>query len=535
MTRLQQLEIERLVGDIAEEGTSPERIARLSELLRDNDELQLHYAKVMALHTMLAYELKLSVQQFAPLVAPPVIDDALSGCRSLSHEMSRDLEVRPRQMPSRAAVVLAISSVAAAIAIAFFSWPSPGVPDRLALSPDELKESSPREASSQEPPVVGSLSESHRELILTDQQNLLEFSRLTKTSQLSSMLLPVCSAKEYPSLAFCSGTVWMERSTGQKSRGYMLPVRPGSTIELLVDADASSQNALSVVEIDKYGRMTGSAIHFSNLGQETSSAPVNYTRIAGTLGKWSQRNDSPQTKYYLFTGTHSLITRKVSPGTTSQRELRYVSDYRVLLDLADLVYIGWDDSGYTSDSSDERRDDFADYDYNDIAALVRITGSAPTFRPNHVDFEPQPETAEGEKVDCDESCYQFVVDAQARAMLVVSTDAYLANSLDVVDAATNQVLWNVSCEQPGPGEQSRFVSEAFHIENGTSDSAVFYLRARHRQPGSTSGTRLWEANAHRELFRDEETMVVGFEDSREPTTIDWNDVQVQIKSIPLAH
>src|SRR5690606_38100552 len=140
--------------------------------------------------------------------------------------------------------------------------------------------------------------------------NLKEFRRVTKTTPLASMMLPICSAKEFPaSLSFCSGTVWMERATGQKSRGYMLPVRPGSSIELYVEAASSSQNALSVVEIDKYGRITGSAIHFSNMGHEASSGSQSDKNIGAPLGTWSQRNDTPQTKYYLFTGTHPLRSR----------------------------------------------------------------------------------------------------------------------------------------------------------------------------------------------------------------------------------
>jgi hypothetical protein len=531
MSRREEIEIERIVGEIADEGPSAERVARLSELLRDNEKLQLHYANVMALHTMLAYELKISLQDFAPLVAPPITVDSLASCQSLSREIARDLEVIPRKMPSRTAVVLTLSSIAAAIAIAFFSWPAPPDLEPLALSPGGL-DTNRTHSSPQEPGPVGSLSTSHRELILTDEQSLQEFSRLTNTSQLSSMLLPVCSAKEFPSLAFCSGTVWMERSSGQKSRGYMLPVRPGSTIELLVDADASSQNALSVVEIDKYGRMTGSAIHFSNQGDEAGKGSLTYNRIAGSLGKWSQRNDSSQTKYYLFTGTHSLITRKASAESPTQRELRYVSDYRVLLDLPDLVYIGWDDSGYTTNSSAERRDDFADYDYDDIAALVRIIDSQPRFRPEQVDFEPQPIEDDGRRIECDEACYQFVVAPGSRAMLVVSTDAYLANSLDVVDGRSGRVLWNVACEQPLPGQRPTFVSDAFHIENGSDEPAVFYLRATHEERDPASGDRVWKANAPRELHRGAGTTVVGFEDSIEPATTDWNDVQVQIKWIP---
>src|SRR5690606_7051205 len=108
------------------------------------------------------------------------------------------------------------------------------------------------------------------------------------------------------------------------------------------------------------------AIHFSNMGHDETRDASSFKNIGGPLGNWSQRNDTPQTKYFLFTGTHSLRARGSATGAAPS-ELQYVSDYRVLLDMPDLIYIGWDDSGYSTDKEHERRYDVADYDFDDIA------------------------------------------------------------------------------------------------------------------------------------------------------------------------
>ncbi len=535
MSRLEQIEIERLVGEIAEEGTSAERIARLSTLLKDNDALQLHYAKVMALHTMLAYELNLSLQAFSPLVEVGARENDVANCHSLSEEIARDLGLPngrgPRRRgPSLLAVGLALTSIAAAVAFAMFAWPDADAPRELALSPEGRESRAWSQTDVQR--VIGSLSEGKRELILTDESNLKEFSRVTKTTPLASMVLPICSAKEFPaSLSFCSGTVWMERSTGQKSRGYMVPVRSGSSIELYVEAASSSQNALSVVEIDKYGRISGSAIHFSNLGSEGRSSRNSYKNIGGPLGNWSQRNDTSQTKYYLFTGTHSLRTRG-SAALSAPSELQYVSDYRVLLDLPDLIYIGWDDSGYATDTDGERRDNLADYDFDDIAALVRIVDSQPQYVSPTLEYEPQPEPTD-ETIVCNEWCFPFVVEPGQRAVLLACADAYLSNSLDVIEASTGRPLWRLESLQPPPGVRYTAETEAYHIHNGSKEPAVYYLRGMHQEYDSMSQSTPWVPSRYRELERTDENVIVGFEDSNEPVTTDWNDVQVQIRYIPL--
>lgn len=530
MSRLEKVEIERLVGEIADEGSSAERIGRLNHLLRDNEELQRHYAEVMALHTLLAYDLNLSLQTFQPLIPPGEPPAAVDDCQVLSEEIVKDVRPPERWSPSRPAVWLALTSIAAAIAIAFFFWPHDDGVSKLALSPDGMRQAPDPEGEIVK--VVGSLSEGRRELILTDEENLMQFSRVTKTTPLASMLLPVCSAKEFPaSLSFCSGTVWMERTSGQKSRGYMLPLRSGCAIEMYVEAASSSHNALSVVEIDMYGRITGSAIHFGNMGEDGPLDSDLYKSIGGPLGTWSQRNDSPQTKYYLFTGTHSLKTRRSAQGMR-QSSLQYVSDYRVLLDMPDLIYIGWDDSGYATESDGPRYDDLADYDFDDIAALIRIVDCQPQFISPSLEFEPQPDPSRG-IVEPDESCYPFVVEPGMRAVLLSCTDALLSNAIEVVDAKTNQVLWRLESLQPPPGERYTAATEAYHIHNGTDQPASFFLRATHQKYNSDPQTAPWVPTPHREIVRTDENVIIGFEDSPDKGSADWNDVQVQIRWLPI--
>src|SRR5262245_15518816 len=71
MNQSEQLEIDRLLSQIADEGTSPELVRQLSELLLDRPDLQEHYSQVMRLHMLLMHEMGLSSPSFKPVVPRP--------------------------------------------------------------------------------------------------------------------------------------------------------------------------------------------------------------------------------------------------------------------------------------------------------------------------------------------------------------------------------------------------------------------------------------------------------------------------------
>src|SRR5690606_24635827 len=98
----EQLEIERLLSDIADDGATPERTTRLQELLLNRPDLQGYYARVVALHTLLKYEFDLTAQQFAPL-----LDDHRSSERA---DGSRGGAPKSRSRKIRLTLLLALAA-----------------------------------------------------------------------------------------------------------------------------------------------------------------------------------------------------------------------------------------------------------------------------------------------------------------------------------------------------------------------------------------------------------------------------------------
>ena len=58
MNRDEQFEIDRLLSQIADEGTSREFAERLGELLLDRPDLQEHYSQAIRLHMVLAHQIE---------------------------------------------------------------------------------------------------------------------------------------------------------------------------------------------------------------------------------------------------------------------------------------------------------------------------------------------------------------------------------------------------------------------------------------------------------------------------------------------
>lgn len=530
MTRQEELEIERLVGDIAEEGPSLESMRRLNELLLDRDDLQLYYANVMALHSMLAYELNLSLQPFAPLSPPPrqaaprVPDDA---CVALSQKIASDVSWSGGARTRQPFFWVAAASLAVAILVAMI----PLVGQQFLHQGEERQviHLAPAPSVSSDPqwPASGELTRGNRNLVLSDAEDLEQFSRVTKTTPISSMMLPVCNASDFPMLTFCSGAVWMERPSGQKARSYMLSVPPAHTIQLSVDADARGQNSLAVVEIDMFGRMTGSAVNFNNTRDELGSGGFE------PIGNWSQHNGTDHYKYYLFSGTHSPVALPAADEEKSPNQSWYLSDYRVFLETAEFVFIGWDDSGYVADIHEARKEGYADFDFDDISAFIRVSkDQEPAEKFGFVRHTPPPAESLG-VVEKDDSMFEFSVAPGEKVVLRMSADAFLQNGLDIIEAKSGRVLWHTHNRFPDLEVGATTVTQIYLIENGTDEPEHYYLRGQSRQ-STTDPDHPWTPNPYRILHSEGTMVIVGYEDSTVPRRIDWNDMQVQIRRFPLA-
>lgn len=514
MTRSEQREIERLIGEIAEEGTSAERISKLGAFLSDRPDLQGYYARVMAVHTLLAYELDLTLHQLTPLVEPE--SSICQAVECLDDDLTVGMATPWFSRWRASHVQRALMALAATVVVAALLW-------------RPLTRFMPVANGRPKPSSAGFLTDGDRNLVVRDVHYLMHFSRATNSPLLSSILLPVANARQFPLVTFCSGSVWMEQVSGVRDRGHIIPVPPGSTIEVQVDADARCQNALAVVEIDMYGRINGSTVNFNNIGDEKES-----DASVAQIGSWSQQNNTTETKYFLFTGTHTLLERQSQTAAAPKNEVWRLSDYRVLLDMDHLVCIGWDDSGYTRTSSRARRRPAskADYDYDDISAFVRILPSEGRLqRSGKLRYVPRSDVG-NLVVERDGREYEFGVLPGDSVIVRITTDAGFSNVVEVVEQETNQVVWRMQNEVAQKHESNFSKTMLYGIDNGTDQARRYYLRTLHLKGENTTGeVDPWRPTAY-QVVEDETGILVGYEDRPEKTPLDWNDVLIQIRSVP---
>ena len=475
------LEIERLLSEIADEGATRELLDQLQEILINRPELQDYYSQVMALHTLLKFEFDLSVHQFSPLVDSQELENVVQR----SDNVLPSPIVRRHKWPSLLAVI------AASIAVVFSGgyW----LRDRGIESPTPL---AIRDAD---------------DLSAAKVETLAVLSDLTHTS-LTDLTLPATSAIDV-GITLCSGAVWMERGTGQSERGYMVEVPPGATILVAVDADAGVHNALAVMELDAEGRPAGGVMSFKNDKNVESDRIL----IGGSLiANWSERNNTPAAKYYLFTGTH-----KKQKATDQQWHL---SDYAVLLNTPNLTYLGWDDSGYTAVPNPTGEDYYADKDYDDISAIIQIR---PAGLPTHINkaiaYTPrrlaQPASGGPNNAAC-----AFTVPPGQAALIRISSSAGWQNEVEIVDRKTAEVVWRHDNLKGSSADNG-----AYLIENHSREDREYFVTGRHKEWSAPKEVKPWVESACRPLRDELPSLVLGFEDGGGDE--DFNDVIVHIRRI----
>lgn len=518
MTTAEQFEIDRLLSQIADEGASSQSVALLGELLFNRPDLQQHYAKAMRLHMMLAYEMWLSSPTLKPVIPEPEYQcpqergESCSISEDLMVSLGRDASLGGETLGFRQWSRWSALAVLLLAAIGIGIWMDGSRISDLTLfhsiSSDRRQDS-----------VPGATLIDGEGLMVRDVRTMKVLSRLTRTSLLTSMLLPNCLSSESSEITLCSGVAWMERSPGDKERGYLVALPPGTMLDLYVDTDAEDQNALAVVEIDPLGRMTGGTISFSNVieGDDDSTK-----RRAGCIGNYSVFNDSSFTKYYLFAGSHVLPSQAVD-------ETWYQSDYQVQYESNDLLVIGWDDSGYSPVPQPTYGDFTPDRDYNDIRAILHFSrpGSVRS-RPTGVELYPTP-LRNGTALDASNKGFVFDVKPGEQLVLMVSASARLPNSTYLIDLPSREVLWELNGIQ-ADGTMSPDMEQATLIIRNYGDTVRQYQLYGRYQPRIAGGDSTWQPLPYKVLADGDGSVTVGFEDSIDvEKNIDWNDIRVHAR------
>lgn len=486
-TATEKLEIERLISAAADGEISPEKGARLESLLLDRPDLQDFYGRVMSLHTLLMYELNLSMQEFSPLLADRPDSRASFLPPTIALRDSAGRSRRPGGAADRWPPFwrFAVGAAAVLLAVVGISW------------------------MNQEPPTANpaatTLTANYQAISLT--------SRLTQTT-VSGMTFPVTAQAGSNESILSGGMVWMERGPGLRERGYMMTVPPGAIITLEVDAESAAQNALTVIEFDQRGEPTGGTISFNN--REKRDRKTFVTGI-GCIANWSDRNDTDQTKYFLFTGTHML--QKPMPGDRWR-----LSDYKVLLESPKLVCLGWDDSGFSDAAQPAEVDYYADRDFDDISAIIQVhqtTAVAPDAA--RLTLLPTPRlTAEREQVD--ENAYSFTVSPGESAILRIAGQSGWHNTVAIIDSKSATVLWR----QSGSTDPARY-GGAYLIENATAEPRSFAIVGAHLPWDLTGKGTEWARSAMKIVRDDPDHTAVGFEDGGGDA--DFDDILVHLRRV----
>ncbi len=404
--------------------------------------------------------------------------------------------------------VAATAAAVSAVIVGYAVWRSPKLQSPVAWWPYRANTSDTEIGRSNDDG-----SKLRDRLVVRDIQSLQLLSRLTKTNSLTSLHLPRCSSDEAPGITLCSGTAWMEKSSAQRERGYVVALAPGCQMDLYVYTDAAYQNGLGVVELDDDGRMTGGALSFSNLEKGDAQSAK---RRVGSIGNYSEFNDRSETKYYLLTGSHRLPEQ-------AAEEMWHLSDFKVQYDSGDLMVIGWDDSGYI----EGQRDQLPDRDYNNVRAVLRFSRPGASKQPPSavIDYSPD---ADQDFALADEINTGYTLDVKPGEMLalLISSSAELQNSVRIVDVPSRRIIWQ--CDgSPSDSEGTQAADRGVYvIRNYSATVRRYEIQAQHAQP-TESGGQLWQNNPYQVVENEDRSVIVGFEDSISvPANVDWNDIRV---------
>lgn len=499
-------ELEDLVAAIADGGASEERVAALQQLLLDDPQLQDHYASLVGLHMLLHSQLKVSAddEQVLPMVGESAArqTDSKRPGASLSQHIDRNVT---SFHPSRYRWAT-VATLAACLTVAFWLG-------RVSQQGEHHTVNPPSQLIAKGPRV----RQKGHELLVDNTESLQIVGNLTRDAGLTSLLLPRCSCAAPNELTLCSGNAWYERPARKTERGYLLELGPGEHMDVYFDTDAMGRNTVAIVELSNSGLVIGNAMQFNNLPSGISKAQLSR---AGSVGEFSEHNNTPVAKYFLFTGSHMLYDGAAG-------EVWRQSDFRVQLDKEDLLVLGWDDSGYSGYIRSGKHDSPADSDFNDIRAMIRLERSDDQFdEPTEpLVYHPAPEEPADHVAEAPDG-HIIEVGPGEKLVLAAYSDAVWQNSVRIIELSTKRILWSHDGEPPREGIRQTRNRGVFLISNNGSSVEQYLIEGRHHR-GSGPDTDEWIANDHQVLTSDGKSMVIGFNDSKAVRPVeDWDDLRI---------
>ena len=500
--------LERLVSVLCDdlsslEAAPPELVQELESLLINRPDLQDEYFRLTGIDFMLRHELQLcSTAAHGGSASPEAVlqaeqaslaGDSGSTLGRLVPDYRDSARDSARGLSRRTRLLGAAALLATAASVAF--WILPLAFDANNPSVDAFQN-------------VGE----EQGMVIKDFRVLDQLKQLNRTDSLASITLPLDVSSGSSPVTLCSGSAWMDFAQDARERGYLLSLPPGVKMDVLIDANASCHNSISVVELGSAGQMTGQTLSFTNLVETGQDSLANYP---DNVGQFTAYNDSDVAKHYLITGTYKLLE---DSGSAHWR----TSDFRVHFSNSEFLVIGWDDCGYSEVARIAAQGPDSDQDFDDIRAMFHFTGPGVKKADSPPAMEPEP-IEDSALAEVGAQDYLLDVRPGEMALLLLSSDAYRANSLQIVDSANDQIVWRYESSQP------RWFSTAdktvYLIRNKTETVQRFALQGRFKE-GEFSE---WQASPHKILIENERNLVVGFEDNlASEKKADWNDLRVDI-------
>lgn len=247
-----------------------------------------------------------------------------------------------------------------------------------------------------------------------------------------------------------AGLVSLGVFNGFSVNGYILRLEPGVSAELMMAADAYSENNPTVTQLRPDGTPVLRNVSFNNFGagEVPPREDRNYgTRRFGLIGTWSVFNDSNTTKHILIHGIHRLGDPD-SLDFAADSEF-FLSDMVVLLEEPDLVLIGCDDGGF--DPNNVIHGVGSDGDYDDVTVMIRLKGVSnvnPDSTQSDRNVSLLPEKYDPPHSDC-AAKHKFSLIPGEILTIRAACHATFKNLLYLLDDDSSEVLWTTRNTCPG--------------------------------------------------------------------------------------
>lgn len=513
MTNEEKELLDHLICEIADDAPTAERVERLERLLFNRPDLQSHYIRATTVRVVLGNEFAGGLGFVQP--KRDSVDLATSGL--LAANASRGTREGSNRVSDRLfhRVTLLISALAAMVLVAMsVNWLLGPTTREVATRPDTAQSA----ATGGDAEVPSSAS---TPLEISDTRQLAALSRLTRTQPITRVILPRSGdnpADEPSRQKLIGGNAWIDRAGTGRERGYVVALSPGYRMDVQLDSDAGTHNAIGIVELNPLGKMTSNIMSFNNLPIPGEPGMSN----AGGIGRFSISNEGDTERFFLFSGSH----RGVDFAQTSTWNQ---SNYKVLHESSDFLVLGWDDSGYSQQNTPEMlRDD----DFNDVCAMLHFAPLDGEGPPSDRSIHYVPQTLLEMAAESTQDLGYAVDIAPGHSLLMMVTSSALLNSsFYVVDHDTQQVIWYDEGKDPlVKASDLETTTRGIYVIKNNSDTVRRYRLCAERLATIFDGTDGKIKLPHRVNVEEDHGAWVGFEDQpKQLEGADWNDLQVHVR------